>query len=255
MKQSTPSAPRLKSPPSFLFRGPPGGGKTSFGMQFPGVWFGDVDLNLNGPESFLRSRDKGLEFFYDTITLDDHGDRIINKTGAYDWAGIWLRCKTKALEAIRDPVVKIIYIDGLTQLNNILVNKIMVDNKTSTMEIQHWVPFRNELMTLVMRCRHAGKPFIMSCHEEATMDRQQVITGYKIAVSTRLKDVFGGLFTDIYAFQNSVGAGGKKTFKLRCAPDGFRKDLKTSFPSMPVEIDVTENGFATVNKYMNLPIG
>jgi hypothetical protein len=252
MKVSTPSAPRPRTPPSFLFRGPPGGGKSTLAMQFPGVWFADCDLNLKGPEDLLRSVNNDLTFSYDTIALDDDGAPLLDKNGQPDHSKIWLRFKQKIVDAIREPSVKTMCLDGLTHLSTMLTQKVLKDNNAEIMERQYWIPFRNALMEVVMKCRHSGKTLIMTCHEEIILDKLGLINKYNIAMSSKLKDVFGGLFTDVYLCTSKVGARKERRFTITTNGDALRSDLKTSFPTMPITIDVTDDGFAALNKYMNL---
>lgn len=252
MKTSTPQSIRPRTAPSFLFRGPPGGGKTSLAIQFPKLWVADIDLNLNGPEEVIRKKQPTLSYAYDTISLDDDGKAILTAEGLPDHTKIWLRLKVKTNEAILNPDVRTLFLDGLTQLNTLLIQKVMKDNKASEMQQQYWIPFRCAMMELIMKCRHAGKILIMSCHEEAIIARDGTVEGYNVAMSSKLKDVLGGLFTDVWLFNATASTAGTRVFTVKTGGDARRRDIKTSFPSMPVSLDVTANGWDTVNKYMNL---
>ena len=252
MKLSSPTALRPKTPPSFLLRGAPGGGKTTLGLQFPRVWLGDIDLNVAGPEAHLRKGNAALTYAYDTISLDDNLVPIVIANGSPDYVKIWLRLKQKVLEAIKSPDVTTVMLDGLTGISQLGVRRVMQQNSIDIMERQHWIPFRNILMELVMECRHAGKPFIMTCHEEIVLAKDGTVEQFNIAMSSKLKDIWGGLFTDIYLCSATASIQGGRKFEVRTGSDARRRDIKTSFPDMPIVMDVTKDGFNVLNKYMKL---
>lgn len=208
MKTSTPSSPAVKTPPAILLIGPPGGRKTTLLMQFPGVWIGDCDLNLRGPERFIREGTKdlsgkviyqplnpNLSYSSDTIPLDDDG-KSVDKTKCYD------RLITKLDIAVKTPEIKTVVVDSMTTVNEFIIQKILGAQKREDMEKRDWTPFKSKFMDLLYsHLRNSGKTVIVTVHETILEDvtiNSRTVVGYTPSVNGKIKDFFGGFFTDVW---------------------------------------------------------
>lgn len=247
MKTSSPSLPKPQEAKSILLIGPPGSGKTALGIQFPNVYVLDCDGNLDGPESFVRKhKNPNLEYRYDYVRRDDVGnevpfsecgDRLINLLTA----------------ARKNEWVKTIFVDGLTFTNNFFIAKVLAKQSREEMQRQDWIPFRVELLKVLLVLRGVTKTTIMSCHEEILTEEIKsvgtVIKGYRPSVDSKLKDYFGGFFTDVWRCKNPGVVGGKQQpFEIYTSPDGLSPDLKSSC-GMPPKLEAK---WEEVNKYLKL---
>ena len=215
---------------SILILGPPGGGKTTFVLQWPNVWIADCDMNLAGPVKWLKKAGLYRPFKYDTIPYDDDGKPL-------PLAQWWPRLVKKTREALADPTVQIVVVDSLTQVDNMLVEYTMATQGVKVMEIQHWRPFRRDLHDYILSSRSRGKTFVMLGHEEILTDRQGGVLGYRPSVSTKIADYFGYYFTDIWRCQITLDAGNKLRARVRTHPNALC-NLKNSL-LLPTEIDAT----------------
>jgi hypothetical protein len=210
----------LDTKQAILLMGPPGGGKTTFALQWPGVWIADCDMNLAGPLRYIKSRGINVDVKYDTIPYDDDGKPL----ELHEW---WSRLVVKTATAIKDPTIQTIVVDSLTQVDNMLVEHTMQTQRTKVMEIQHWRPFRKDLHEYIMRARSCGKTFLMLCHEEILFDKKGQVEKYRPSVSTKISDYFGYYFTDIWRCTLVDGGAGKLKAVVTTHPTAV-SDLKNS---------------------------
>lgn len=248
MQISSQVDPKPRDPPSFLLCGPPGGGKTTLALQFPGLWVGDCDINLNGPEKYLRDNKWLGTYFYDSICFNDNGSRL-------EFPDAWEKLMGKAEEAVLDADVQTLFFDSLTAINNMLVAWVMKKQglvSSAVMERQHWIPFRNQLMLLINKARTSGKVIIMSAHVWDQLDKKGVVEKHRIAVSTTLTHYFAAYFTDVWRCYSTPGRGGNSRFYIQCLATGL-DDLKNSF-GMLAEVEVTGHAFERLNSWMKLPL-
>ena len=213
---------KLPSPKSYLFIGPPGGGKTTFALNFPGLWIGDCDNNLDGPLLHRRKLDPAFKCFYTDLNLNADGVRIEND------ADKWTRMLAAVNEAITEPSVETLFLDSLTHFNEWLLQWSMKKHGIKEMQRQHWPLFRAQLINWIMRYRSCGKTTIVACHEEIKTDSQGNVLRYTPAMSSNLRDYFGYLFTDIYRFDSAPASGGKTAFTVQVTKSP-RSDCKNSF--------------------------
>lgn len=245
MKSSTPDNPKPKEPLSFLILGPPGSGKTTFSMTFPDVHFIDCDRNLDGPERYIRTINKGLSYTYDSIMVDDEGKEI-DVENRYD------RLKLKLREA-RSLPCKTVVIDTMTMCNEYIIRKVLKDQQQKSMRLADYQPLKSLYWEmLVSGIRSMGKTTIVTCHEvmitepnKQNMSKEDIV-GYKPSVSGGIADYFGGFFSDIYRCEIESLPGNKSRFILRTNKTSKSPDLKSSI-GLPSEIEAT---YAAIAPYI-----
>lgn len=245
MLTSSPTTPKAVEPKSILLIGPPGGGKTTLAMQFPRPAFMDCDRNLDGPEAFNRSKMKELNYGYEKITYDED-NKAVPVHLCFD------RLLTKLAGLASDSTYSTVIVDGLTMVNEFIIQKILVEQRKTEMEARHWQPFKSNMINLLVgKLRGLGKTTICTCHESVIekpnpdpkkiMD--PVVASYRPAVQGGITDYFGGFFTDMWRCTANSAPGGKVDFMIQTVRDPL-SNLKSSFLNMPNEILVKQGEIA-----------
>lgn len=169
-------------------------------LQFPKLIMVDCDLNLDGPEKFLREvKKKDLDYRYVQVMRDEKGEMVAWEK-AYDRL---LDLLDKEVRPAQDKLT--VAIDGLTPINEMIIRKILHEQKKNMMDANLWSPFKTKLLELMFgKLRSLGADVIVSCHEviltkpKAGQVMQEEIIGYRPSVQGGVTDYFGGFFTDMW---------------------------------------------------------
>lgn len=211
----------LTSTISALLIGPPGGGKTTFALQWPGVWVADCDQNLAGPTRLLKTQNIYKPYFLDLIAYDDDNNVIT------DLAKQWDRLLRKTDEAIKSPEVKTLFLDSLTHIDRILYAWCCVKLNVKDLEWNQFNLFKNTLYRYIMAVRASGKNLLVACHEKIEYDAKGNVKKYVPVLSTNLAQYFGYMFTDIWRFL-IVDQGANKFEAMMYTLPTTTSDLKNS---------------------------
>lgn len=217
MQTSSPEQPKAKDPKIILLIGPHGSGKTTLVIQFPRLYLLDCDMNLDGPERHVRQQMKlNINYAFDVVPRDDAGkpvethkcfDRICDKLDVlkqkhiqnFDW----------------------VCIDGLTLINEYVIQKILFEQRKPEMESRHWQPFKALLYKLlVSKVRSLGVNVIVCCHEtsiERADDKkmmEKVLVERRPYIQGGINEQLGGLFTDVWRMEAKPAPANKVEFTL-----------------------------------------
>lgn len=213
------------TPYSILLVGPPGGRKTTLALQFPDVFYVNLDLNEAGPTNKLKELNLLKPFWMETITIDDDGNKVASDQ-QFD------RLQKAIDTAVAHKESKTLVLDSLTTLDAVIYRHVKKKcNRPTVLELQDWRLFRQILVNVFNAFRDSGKNCIILAHEEINTDKQGNVESYTPAVSTRIKDYLGGFFTDVWRSKVRPGAGGKYVHELFTLPTPV-SDLKNSW-SLP----------------------
>lgn len=210
----------LQQAQAILLMGPPGSGKTTFALKWPGLYVVDADQNLAGPLRYLNSKGKFTPFKYDIVALDDANQPVEAHLQ-------WPRLKSCVEAAIKDPTVLTLFIDSLTHVDRIVYAYACKTQNVKELEFQQWNMFKNELYRFIMNIRSKGKTLIMSCHENIEYDKKGQVEKYVPTLSTNLKNYFGYIFTDVWRCTLKPVGGGKIEGVVSTHPTAL-SDLKNS---------------------------
>lgn len=254
MNLSKPGNLKPVEPLSILLIGPPGGGKTTLGMQFPFPCFLDCDRNLDGPERYNRKLNPNLEYAYVGVTYDSNGKPLAVEK-CYD--NLLLEIDNVAKES----AVKTIVLDGITLINQFIVQKVLKQSSKDSMEMRDWGKVAAAFINLLyVRLRQTGKTTIVMCHEvpvERANEKNPMLKDlikYEPAINGGIAHTMSGLFTDVWRCSSLPAVAGKVQFKIQTTKDVLSGDLKNSL-GLPSEIIVKEgeSAWSKIQPYMPKP--
>lgn len=224
---STPEQPKPASPKSILLMGPPGSFKTTFVLQFPGLYIIDCDLNLDGPEKFLRAKGQKISYLYDSVSMKDGTQIPADK------------CYERIVDLVHDaaklPDVQWVAIDGLTAINEYIIQKIMREQRVSYMEARNWSTFKSDAIGLLFsKLRHIKKNVIVTAHEvrieinDPKNMMNKILVGWEPFIQSKVSEMLGGFFTDVWRLQAEQAPGNKMEWKLQVTKIPFYDQLKNT---------------------------
>jgi DNA polymerase III delta prime subunit len=224
MKTSTSYNPNAHL--ALLLAGPPGSGKTTLAMQFPGVYIADCDNNMSGP----ARRMPDAKFLYDTINLDDNGKEVPPNLR-------WKRLADCLLAANQHPDVQTIVVDSLTAVVDYAIDDIKRQQNiksTDPLRRQDWGVFMHYIKTLMTSLRSTGKHVIVTAHNLMEQDDADQTFKLFLNVPGKTKDNIAGFFSDVwscYVEQQGVGATKKYVRIVETAPKNAndQRGIKGSF--------------------------
>lgn len=248
--------------PSILQLGQPGTGKTTGLLQFPGVGVIDLDLNLSGPLRWLKEQGKNPEVLYDSPIIDDAGLKVPRQDQ-------FKRLMEIANEMITDPRVRVIGVDSLTTMVDLVCVEILrsqkkqvgnFDFKTTTskaydaaFEWQDWGAFFNIMKQIIFEMKASGKPVVFTGHiRTKENDLNKVLQNF-IAVPGQTAEIMAGLFSEVWLFENEisgVGSSAKETRVVRTFPSD--KANQTLGLKSSVGGTKTEDVMDLINKVMEV---
>src|ERR1017187_1396697 len=215
---------------AILLMGPPGGGKTTFMLQFPGLYVLNCDRNLAGAIRYLKSVGRYKPFQYDTISQyeKDATDLGAHKPGEMvDISWGWERMRKLTKIVLADPTIQTIGLDTLTWCDTALYMHTCRTQCKKELAAFDWNPYKRELHGFLSECKAAGKTVIVNCHEKIEYDVAGNVTDYLPTVSTNISSYFGYYFSDIWRCSVEDSGGGKLIYKVETHPTATRH-LKNS---------------------------
>lgn len=228
---------------SLLIQGPPGSGKTTIGLQFPGVYVCDLDNNIAGTIRWMRTQGVEPNFTFDTPDVNEDGtERPVKER--YKFMSACIK------EQSQNPLVHTIMVDGVTKLDMYIKGEIARQQPTikgeprkdGEMTLADWNTHLYLWQTFVTRMQASSKMFILTCHEEFSDIAE--LAG-KILVNVQGKKVqqtLAGMFSDVWRAEIEKKITSSKTEyvrKVRCMAGG-QLDLKNSLGLPDVfEMDFT----------------
>tara|TARA_R110000868_G_scaffold81743_1_gene231148 strand:+ start:1177 stop:1947 length:771 start_codon:yes stop_codon:yes gene_type:complete len=224
---------------ALLLIAPPKSGKTVLGLSFPDPYVLDCDNNLAGALRYHNFNNKPFRFWF-----DDPNEVPVEKR--------WAFCMEKLAEAVKDPDVKTIFVDGLALMGYYLEQHILANSNKGTggmadlviagekvMNMSQWGPFKNLMSKLVMGAKSSGKLFVMSCHEQAMTNDKDSVIAYVPLISGSLRNNIAGFFTDVWRCETSNKATGPE-YSVRFAPK--------SLMQIGNSLNIKETSFVTSGK-------
>ncbi len=247
MNISSPTTPKPREPLSILLLGPPGSRKTTLTMQFPKPYFIDCDGNLDGPEKFLRANGhKELTYGYDSANTENGKEVPVHDR--YD--------RTLSLASnCKDLDVSTVILDGLTLVDQFLVQKILKTQSQSELKPKDYATIKSAYWNLLVRLRASGKDHIVLCHEVPNYETdpknmmKEIITGYEASISGKFRHFLGAFFKDIWRCQveqEATPKGMVTVSKLYTCKTVKSPDLKNSL-GMPA---VMAASYTEIKKYL-----
>jgi hypothetical protein len=240
-------------PFSLLMVGPPFSGKTVNLMQFPGLYILDCDDKLSSGRAFFPNK----KFFYDRLIADD-------KDHPVDVSERWRHAVRKIDAACKDPRIKTIGIDSLTELGNALQDHLTINGTTKLvnagvklMDQASWRPFSVLMRGLFNLIRGQGKYLVVNAHENHRLKEDGSLDAIEIGISGALKHSIGGMFQNVWQCYTvnvpSTEPGKPPTLMYRVRTRPLHKFAALGTTNQNVPADITFN-YKTIAQVFGLPL-
>lgn len=241
IQSSTQSTPKVRDPLSILLVGPPGGGKTTIAMQFPGVCFLDIDEKLDGPESLIRKSRPDLSYSFIQAGRDEKGNRLPSGDVFKNLLSV-----VGSLKGNKE--IQTIVLDNLTMLSEFVIQDILKTQKKDAMTGGDWGPYKSKMVQILLNAlREPGKHVIVLAHEfhkevaKPGNMMEKILVGRRPTIQGKMDDILGGYFSDMWRCSGGQ-VGGKQEFYIETMPTGL-DELKNTL-GLPPKITVKEGELA-----------
>lgn len=232
-----------------LLQGPPGTGKTTLAAQFPNPHIIDCDNNLGGPARWLKiNRPAQLpNVWYETVNITPDGKEVAPRDRYTRFKDLTKAAVAHGI-AIGKPYT--IIQDSATYISDYIQDDIRRQNglKETEFRVQDWGSYLWAWKNLITQMRSIPNcTYILTAHERAEKDEVEGLIKYFVALPGQIRDVIGGLFSDIWHCEVEESQGKHKNV-IRCMPNA-RLILKRSVPTMPANFTAT---WEEVSKHLGL---
>lgn len=215
-----------------LLQGPPGGGKSCVGMQFPKVGVIDFDVNMRGPLDWLKSKNLPLPVAFSTIDRDDDGKEV-------PFPMRYTRLDGELQKMQADPNIETIFLDSATNMIDVLVAETLRKQNKSAMSKQEWGFFFTYSKQLMATLTQMRKHIVISAHEKVNKKEDgSIVLPYKVAWPGQFGMIIGAFFSDVWRCEFKViPKGMTNEYKqiIRTMPD-YQYELKNSL-GLPAEFE------------------
>lgn len=211
-----------------LLQGPPGSGKTTTALRFPGVYAADLDMNLAGSLRWLKRNNLPMPVGYDVIDRDEEGKEV-------DPSLRYTRLAKCLQVAAVNPEVKTIYVGSATKLSDYMLAEVLRQQGAKQMTIQHWGFYLALWKHFISQLSVLQKHFVLDCHERVEKDEVDQSLKYFVMIPGQMGNIIGSLFTDVWRCEVNEKTGLPPTysFNVRTMPS-YRFNLKNSLDLPPV---------------------
>jgi len=248
------------SKPAILIIGPPGTGKTVLASMLGRPYIIELDNNIAGAFSYLKLAGANCNAKYSVPHIKEDG-------GVVPRLDRWKAMNADINEAVADPDVDTLVIDGLSALIEIALDEVrrqailtgdpkapkigdpIKGTPDMPLRIQDWGSFGALLRHWFIALRASGKTLVVTGHVVIDKDELTSILQQMINLPGKFAHEISGLFTEVWSTEiREETKDGKKTFKYfittRPSPAQRSLGLKSGNQLPPaVEVD-----FAQLNK-------
>jgi hypothetical protein len=209
-----------------LLVGGAGSGKTALGCRlFPKTYVLVADPNFASGKRFLERIDETANVVgFDNALVDESG-KAVPTIQRYD------RMFKLVNEATANPAVDAIFVDGASNIEDIIKAKICSatsDDKIKLQNFDQWGAYMLTWKGLILGLRQSGKKLIVSAHEKKERDESDGIWKYTIALDGQIRDKFPGMMSDVWRCE-IVEANNKHSWTVRTLGNVRQEHLKNNF--------------------------
>lgn len=223
-----------------LLQGPPGSGKTTAALNFPGVVLIDIDVNSAGPRRYHRKRNNPEPVAVYRIDQKKDGSPIgggiigDDVASARGLAPRYDRLNEVLIEAQKNPECRTIVIDSATGLSDVLFAWTQVKQSFPKDGRQTFGFFLNYGKQLINTLTSMNKHIVLIAHERIEKDQMTQVDQYRVAWPGQLGDYIGAFFTNVWRCEIvKSGYPPVYTRQIRTVQDTQFHGLKNDFELPP----------------------